>query len=258
MLATHRCCRRLGCWQRCRGWMSRLGGPARPSAGPLCVGGQSVWVLGPLGQAPAGEQGDQGPSQVPSGRRLAAPLATQPRRCATADAKLALPRWVPNVTCTRPNVGAVTASTAARARNSDGVADLVAEKAAETKGRILATKSLPAPRAAGSQGLSVASAGSSPGEGAWWLGSQPHRGRPPAFWCPGSCWSLLGGAGRGCTWVLPAQARASLVADLRQSTLLDFVYELRCSTNYRSVDEYAIEVDDTFVAPRPRGSRTTR
>ena len=26
--------------------------------------------------------------------------------------------------------------------------------------------------------------------------------------------------------------------------LMDFLYELRCSTNYRSVDEYAVDVDD--------------
>jgi hypothetical protein len=28
---------------------------------------------------------------------------------------------------------------------------------------------------------------------------------------------------------------------------MDFLYELRCGTNYRSIDEYAIEIDDTCV-----------
>lgn len=46
---------------------------------------------------------------------------------------------------------------------------------------------------------------------------------------------------------LPAGARAEILGSLRCTTMLDFMYELRCSTNYRSIDEYSAEVEDEHV-----------
>lgn len=52
---------------------------------------------------------------------------------------------------------------------------------------------------------------------------------------------------------LPTAARQKHVLDERPTTVMDFLYELRCSTNYRSLDEYAIEVEDQHVARFHRG-----
>lgn len=46
---------------------------------------------------------------------------------------------------------------------------------------------------------------------------------------------------------LPGHARLSLAASERPTTLMDFLYELRCGTNYRSIDEYAVDIDDAYV-----------
>jgi hypothetical protein len=46
---------------------------------------------------------------------------------------------------------------------------------------------------------------------------------------------------------LPGTARAELVNAERCTTLMDFTYELRCRTNYRSIDEYSTEVADEDV-----------
>jgi hypothetical protein len=46
---------------------------------------------------------------------------------------------------------------------------------------------------------------------------------------------------------LPPRARALIIAAERPTTLLDFVYELRCGTNYRSIDEYAVDIGDDYV-----------
>jgi hypothetical protein len=46
---------------------------------------------------------------------------------------------------------------------------------------------------------------------------------------------------------LPSAARTILVASERATTLMDFLYELRCSTNYRSVDEYTVDIEDDYV-----------
>lgn len=70
------------------------------------------------------------------------------------------------------------------AHNYDGVADLVAETVARTKGRISAKRLLPVAKAAGYEGSPrnfrrlVAQA-----KAAW--GSANHRGRRPGVWAPG-------------------------------------------------------------------------
>lgn len=46
---------------------------------------------------------------------------------------------------------------------------------------------------------------------------------------------------------LPTGKAKELAADERATTLMDFMYELRCSTNYRSIDEFAIEVSDSEI-----------
>lgn len=46
---------------------------------------------------------------------------------------------------------------------------------------------------------------------------------------------------------LPPGARAQIVESMRPTTMLDFIYELRCATNYQSIDEYAATVDDRDV-----------
>lgn len=52
---------------------------------------------------------------------------------------------------------------------------------------------------------------------------------------------------------LPRAARTALVARERPTTLMDFLYELRCATNYRSIDQYAVEIDDDYVRRFHRG-----
>jgi hypothetical protein len=47
---------------------------------------------------------------------------------------------------------------------------------------------------------------------------------------------------------LPKGQRATIVADLRPTTLLDLVYELRRRANYESADEYSAEVIDADVS----------
>lgn len=46
---------------------------------------------------------------------------------------------------------------------------------------------------------------------------------------------------------LPAGTRQQLVTRDQHTTVMDFLYELRCSTNYRSIDDYAVDIDDDFV-----------
>lgn len=46
---------------------------------------------------------------------------------------------------------------------------------------------------------------------------------------------------------LPAKARTTLCAQLRPTTLMDFLYELRCRANYRGVEEYGSDADDSSV-----------
>lgn len=83
------------------------------------------------------------------------------------------------------SVGTGAAPRAARVHNYDGVADLVAEKVARTKGRISAKRLLPAARAAGYKGSERNFRRLVAGVKARWRGSQPHRGRRPAVWVPG-------------------------------------------------------------------------
>jgi len=46
---------------------------------------------------------------------------------------------------------------------------------------------------------------------------------------------------------LPARGRSEVVARLRRTTVMDFLYELRRRTNYESVDEYGSDADDAAV-----------
>lgn len=46
---------------------------------------------------------------------------------------------------------------------------------------------------------------------------------------------------------LPALERQKLIAGLRPTTILDFLYELRARTNYEGVEEYGSSADDTTV-----------
>lgn len=52
---------------------------------------------------------------------------------------------------------------------------------------------------------------------------------------------------------LPAAERARLVANLRPTTLMDFLYELRRRSNYEGVDEYGSDAEDTCVERFHRG-----
>lgn len=47
---------------------------------------------------------------------------------------------------------------------------------------------------------------------------------------------------------LPAGTKERLASGLRPTTMLDLLYELGCSTNYRTVDEFAYELNDQDVA----------
>ena len=47
---------------------------------------------------------------------------------------------------------------------------------------------------------------------------------------------------------LPSAARKGLALSERPTTMMDFLYELRCGTNYRSIDEYAVDIDDETVS----------
>ncbi|MGL4744104.1 MAG: hypothetical protein ACRCXL_06900 [Dermatophilaceae bacterium] len=49
--------------------------------------------------------------------------------------------------------------------------------------------------------------------------------------------------------------RDEIVKNERATTLMDFVYELRCRANYRSIDEYAVDVDDATVVAFHDGLR---
>lgn len=46
---------------------------------------------------------------------------------------------------------------------------------------------------------------------------------------------------------LPSTERLRLVADVRPTTILDFMYELRARTNYEGVEEYGSDADDSAV-----------
>lgn len=46
---------------------------------------------------------------------------------------------------------------------------------------------------------------------------------------------------------LPAEAKKALHENERPTSVMDFLYELRCSTNYRSIDEYAVEAPPDMV-----------
>jgi hypothetical protein len=52
---------------------------------------------------------------------------------------------------------------------------------------------------------------------------------------------------------LPALERAKIVADLRPTTLMDFLYELRRRANYEGVDEYGSDAEDANVERFHRG-----
>jgi hypothetical protein len=58
------------------------------------------------------------------------------------------------------------------------------------------------------------------------------------------------GAGRK---KLPSLERAKIVADLRPTTLMDFLYELRRRANYEGVDEYGSDAEDANVERFHRG-----
>src|SRR5713226_6879004 len=84
----------------------------------------------------------------------------------------------------RHEAGGAAPERASRGHNYDGVAELVAERAGKTSGRISAKRLLPAARAAGYAGSArnfrrlVAAA-----KQAW--RREHHRGRRPAIWSPG-------------------------------------------------------------------------
>ena len=52
---------------------------------------------------------------------------------------------------------------------------------------------------------------------------------------------------------MPSSERARLIVSLRESTLMDFLYELRRRTNYEGVDEYGSDAEDTVVDRFHRG-----
>lgn len=52
---------------------------------------------------------------------------------------------------------------------------------------------------------------------------------------------------------LPGPARIKLIGDLRPTTLMDFLYELRVRTNYEGVEEYGSDAEDSYVERFHRG-----
>jgi hypothetical protein len=52
---------------------------------------------------------------------------------------------------------------------------------------------------------------------------------------------------------LPGPARTQLIIDLRATTMMDFLYELRRRTNYEGVDEYGSDAEDYAVERFHRG-----
>jgi hypothetical protein len=52
---------------------------------------------------------------------------------------------------------------------------------------------------------------------------------------------------------LPAAVRLKIVTDLRPTTLMDFLYELRRRSNYEGVDEYGSDAESTNVERFHRG-----
>ena len=46
---------------------------------------------------------------------------------------------------------------------------------------------------------------------------------------------------------LPGDVKRTLHENERPTSVMDFLYELRCSTNYRSIDEYAVDVSPALV-----------
>lgn len=52
---------------------------------------------------------------------------------------------------------------------------------------------------------------------------------------------------------LPSAARSQIITKLRPTTMMDFVYELRCRANYEGVDEYGSDADDSDVGRFHRG-----
>lgn len=120
--------------------------------------------------------------------------------------------------------GAAPPAREPRARNYEGVAGLVAEKVAATKGRISAKRLLPAARAAGYVGSArnfrrlVAQA-----KRTWRSGN--HRGRRPAVWSPGETlvidWGVEGGLHVFCAVLAWSRWRfVRLAADEKAATTL--------------------------------------
>lgn len=54
---------------------------------------------------------------------------------------------------------------------------------------------------------------------------------------------------------LTPQGKADVLGGLRPTTYMDLLYELRCSTNYRTVDEFAHALDDEHVRRYDNGLR---
>lgn len=48
--------------------------------------------------------------------------------------------------------------------------------------------------------------------------------------------------------VLPSRGRQEILQRLRPTTLMDFVYHMRCRSNYKSSDEYGSDADDFAIA----------
>lgn len=116
-----------------------------------------------------------------------------------------------------------------RARNYDGVADLVAERVAATKGQLSAKRLLPAARAAGYEGSArnfrrlVAKA-----KRTWRAGN--HRGRRPAVWTPGETlvidWGVEGGLHVFCAVLAWSRWRfVRFAADEQATTTLAMLAE---------------------------------
>ncbi len=129
----------------------------------------------------------------------------------------------------RHEAGGAAPQRAARGRNYDGVAALVAERVEKTAGRISAKRLLPAARAAGFTGSDrnfrrlVAEA-----KQAW--RRDHHRGRRPAVWSPGEHlvidWGSLAGLHVFCAVLAWSRFRfVRFAADERAETTLAMLAE---------------------------------
>jgi transposase len=130
---------------------------------------------------------------------------------------------------TRHEVGGAVAVREPRVHNYDAVAELVAERVENTRGRISAKRLLPAARAAGYEGSARNFRRLVAARKALWR-KDNHRGRRPAVWTPGEHlvidWGVLGGLHVFCAVLAWCRVRfVRFALDERAETTLALLAE---------------------------------